>query len=93
MPLVRDAIVIGREAPAELDSLLTTLRTTTTESLVGMIVSDDVVGSIIIREALLKKFPDGLIERFVLQRVKPYMSASELLRLDLELEIVLEASV
>jgi len=91
--MVRDAIVIGREAPTNLEALLGTLRTICPETLVGVTVADDVVGAIIIREALLKKFPAGLVEKFVLQKVKPYMSASEVLRLDLELEIVIEANV
>lgn len=93
IPIVRDAVVIGRAAPAKLESLLQTLSLISPETLVGESVVDDVVGAIIIREALLKKFPQGLVERFILQRVKPYMSASEILRLDVEWETVIEANV
>ena len=93
IPIVRDAVVIGRAAPAKLESLLQTLSLISPETLVGESVVDDVVGAIIIREALLKKFPQGPVERFILQRVKPYMSASEILRLDVEWETVIEANV
>ncbi len=93
IPLVRDAVVVGMESSASMETLLATLQTITPESLVGVPVNDEIVGGIIIREALLKKFPEGLVERFVLQRVKPYMSAAEILRLDLDMEIVLETSV
>lgn len=93
IPMIRDAVVIGQQAPASLETLIGTLRTMCPETLIGLTVSDDVVGSIIIRETLLKKFPRALIERFILQKVKPHMSSSEVLRLDLELEIVIEANV
>jgi hypothetical protein len=93
IPIVRDAVVIGQEAPATLENLLQTLRLICPEALVGLPIADEIVGALIIREALLKKIPQNLIERFVLQRVKPYMSASEILRLDLELETVIEANV
>src|SRR5450432_244774 len=93
IPPVRDAIVIGKEAPVHLDNVLATLKLVSTEVFIGSPLIDDVVASIIVRESLLKKVPPGVIEKFVLQRVKPFMSAFEVLRLDLELEILLEANV
>ena len=51
---------------------------------------DDVVGDILVRTSLLNKLPRKKLLGLVRDRVKPFMTADEILRVDLEVEVALE---
>ncbi|HEU5081006.1 MAG TPA: hypothetical protein VFT72_17470 [Opitutaceae bacterium] len=85
--------MVGSAAPVALDALLQTLRLTSLESFVGIPVNDDIVAAVIVRESLLKRLPGDTITRFALAKVKPSMAASDVLRLDLDVEILIEGTI
>lgn len=93
LPPVRDALVVGTASPVSVDVLLQTLRLTSAESFVAVPVSDDVVAALIVRESLLKRLAAETISRFALVKVKPSMAATDVLRLDLDVEILIEGSI
>lgn len=93
LPAVRDGVVIGRCAPITSDAMLQTLRLMSAERFAELPAEDETVVSVIVREGILKRVSAETILQFVLERVKPYMSDTEVLRLDIDLEILLEGSV
>jgi len=93
IPPIKDGLIIGRAAAIGGEAMARTLRLMTTENFERIRVKDDVVDEIIIRTAVLKKLGAERVQAFVLTRVKPLMSETELLMLDIEVELVLEESI
>lgn len=93
LPAVRDGVVIGKAAPITADAMMQTLRLVSTERFVELALIDETVASIILREGILRKVDLDTLRDFILQRVKPYMSDTEVLRLDVDLEILIEGGV
>lgn len=93
LPPVRDGVVLGRAAPVSAETLVETMKLATTETFRVLPVNDDVVAALVIRESLLKKLDPVVVVDFVLSRIKQYMSDSEVLRLDFELETLIEGAV
>jgi hypothetical protein len=53
-------------------------------------MQDDVVGSILVRTSVLRRITREKLVDFVMRRIKPLMSAEEILHLDLQIEVELE---
>lgn len=93
IPPVKDALVIGRNAAIGGEAMARTLRLMSNEKFDQVIVKDPVVHEILVRTAVMRKVGKDRLVKFVLERVKPVMSESELLLLEIEVELVFEASV
>lgn len=93
MPPIRDGVIIGKGAPISLNAMMETLKLVSTERFFTVPVEDETVGAIIVREGLLKRMHSEMIADFVLSRVKPFMSHTEVLRLDIEVDTLVEASI
>lgn len=92
IPPIKDGLVIGRDAAIGGEAMARTLRLMTNEKFDRFAVKDDVVQEIIARSAVVRKVGRERLTRFVLKRIKPIMAESELLLLDIEVELVLEDS-
>ena len=90
IPPIKDGVVIGRRAPISVGSMLETLKLVSNERFTSIDVMDDVIGEIVVREALLRKVETDTLKRFVVDRIKPSMAETELLSLYMEIEIVME---
>lgn len=93
LPTIRDGVVIGRTAPISADAMMQTLRLVSTDRFVDLPMTDDMIASVIVREGLLRKLDPAAVTHFVVQRVKPFMSDTEVLRLDIDMEILLEGGL
>lgn len=93
IPPIKDGLVIGRNAAIGGEAMARTLRLMTHEKFERFMLKDDVVQEIIVRSAVLRKVGEERLKNFVLKRIKPVMEESELLLLDIEVELVLEDSV
>lgn len=93
IPPIKDGLVIGREAAIGGEAMSRTLRLMTTEKFHRIPVKDDLIEDVIIRESIMKKLGQEQLLRFVLERVKPLMTATELLMLDIGIELVIEDSL
>jgi|GEM_PF-2555482 len=93
MPPIRDGVIIGKSAPVSSDTMMETLKLVSTEKFFPVPVLDDTVGAIIVREGIIKRMQPALIAEFVVTRVKPFMSSSEVLRLDVEVDTLVEAAI
>ncbi len=94
IPPARDALVIGKRAPAGCVALQKTLQLLTPEPYVSVEVPNNgVISNIVVRKAILRKVPEQQLLNFVLRFVTPLMGETEVLDLALEVEVDVEAQV
>lgn len=93
MPPIKDGLVIGRDAAIGGEAMVRTLRLMTNEKFDRIMLKDDIIHEIIIRSAVLRKIGRERLVTFVLNKVKPVTSETELLMLDIDVELVIESSV
>jgi hypothetical protein len=90
MPPIKDGLVIGRNAAIGGEAMTRTLRLVSNEKFERISLKDPIVEEIIVRQAVLRKIGRDRLVAFVLKRVKPLMAETELLLLDIDVELVLE---
>ena len=90
IPPIKDGLVIGKDAAIGGEAMTRTLRLMTNEKFDRITLKDDIVQELIVRSAVLRKIGRDRLVSFVLKRVKPIMAESELLMLDIEIELVIE---
>lgn len=90
MPPIKDGLVIGRDAAIGGEAMTRTLRLVSNEKFDRIVLKDPVVEEVIVRQAVLRKIGRDRLIAFVMKRVKPLMAETELLLLDIDVELVLE---
>ena len=90
IPPIKDGLVIGCDAAIGGEAMSRTLRLMTNEKFERLTLKDDVVQEVIVRTAILRKLGRERLLHFVINRIKPVMAESELLMLDVEVELVIE---
>jgi len=93
MPPIKDGLVIGIDAAIGGEAMARTLRLMTNEKFERLVFKDDVIEEVVVRTAILRKIGKDRLLAFVMRRVKPIMAESELLLLDIEVELVIEDSI
>lgn len=92
IPPIRDGVVLGRGAQVNSATMQQILQLARAERFCSVPVQDDVIEDILIRESILRKLDGDAVRNFVLGQIKPAMSATEILSLQLEVEVVLDQS-
>ena len=90
IPPIKDGLVIGRDAAIGGEAMLRTLRLMTHEKFDRILLKDDIIQEVIVRSAVLRKLGRERLMEFIVGRIKPVMSDTELLMLDIEVELVIE---
>lgn len=90
IPPIKDGLIIGRDAAIGAEAMLRTLRLMTNEKFERVPIKDDIVHDIIVRTSVLRKLGHDRLVQFVRSRVKPLMAETELLMLDIEIELVID---
>ena len=90
IPPIKDGLIIGRDAAIGADAMLRTLRLMTNEKFERVTLRDDIIQDIIVRTSVLRKLGRDRLIQFVRERVKPLMAETELLMLDIEIELVID---
>jgi hypothetical protein len=93
IPPIKDGLVIGRDAAIGGEAMLRTLRLMTHEKFERISLREEIIQEIIVRSSVLKKLGRERLVAFVLTRIKPVMSDTELLMLDIEVELVIEDTI
>ena len=92
LPPIVDGLVLGWLSPigqVAMGKALALLMTTPFEHVP---IEDEVIGDVLVRSAILRKVDAETLRHFILDHVKPLMGPEEILHLDLEVEIGLEAA-
>ncbi len=90
IPPIHDGLVLGRNAPIGCVAMRRALDLLAPNHFEHIEVEDDTVSDILIRQVLLRRIPKERLIAFVVQQIKPLMSAKEVLHLDLEAEVYVE---
>jgi len=94
IPPIKDGIVIGRDAAIGGEAMVRTLRLMTNEKFERFILpKDDIIQDVILRAAVVRKLGKDRVLKFVMDRIKPVMTETELLMLDIDIELVIEDTV
>ena len=92
IPPVKDGLIIGQKAPIGADAMLRTLSIMTHEQFERLHLNDDIIEDVIIKTSILRKTGRDRLIRFIRTNLKPVMTATELLMLDIYVELVIEDS-
>jgi len=93
IPPIKDGLVVWRDAAIGGEAMSRTLRLMTNEKFERITLDDEVVQDVIVRTAVLRKLGRNRLIEFVLSRVKPLMTETELLMLDIGVELVIEDTI
>lgn len=94
IPPIKDGIVIGRDAAIGGEAMTRTLRLMTNEKFERFIIpKDDIIQDVILRSSVVRKLGKERVLKFITDRIKPVMTDSELLMLDIDIELVIEDSI
>jgi hypothetical protein len=82
--------VIGRNAAVGAEAMQRTLGIMTHEEFELLNITDDIIENVIVRSAIVRKVGKDRLTRFVLAHLRPVMTKTELLMLDIAVELVIE---
>lgn len=91
LPPISDGLVLGRLSPIGHLAVGKALALLTTTPFEHLSITDDVIGDVLIRSAVLRKVDAETLRRFILKNIKPLMGPEEILHLELEAEVVIES--
>jgi hypothetical protein len=92
LPPINDGLVLGCRAPIGCTAMCKALELLVTLPFEHIPVEDEVIGDILVRQAILRKVSKEYLIDFVLHRIKPLMGPEEILHLELTAELLIEAS-
>ncbi len=94
IPPVKDALIIGRRSPVGHVAMQRSIALLSPETFESIEISDHpTVGNLLVRRTILLKIPQERLIAFLLERLAPLMADTEILHLDLEVEIEMEGAV
>lgn len=93
VPPVKDALVLGRNAPIGCHAMRRALALLVKQPYVNLELEDEVISDILVREGLLRRLPSAQLIPFVLTRVRPLMGPEEVLHLEFSVEVSLSHRV
>lgn len=89
LPPIDDGLVLGIRSPIGHVAVGRALNLLSSTSYEHITLTDDVIGDVLIRSAILRKVSAEVIIDFVLREIKPVMGPDEILHLDLEVELLI----
>ncbi len=92
LPLIRDGLIIGRDAPIGCVALRKALDLLTAFPFEHLEIEDDIIQDVLVRQALLRRIPKDRLLAFVLRNIKPAMGAEEIMQLEISVEMFIEES-
>ena len=90
VPPIRDCVVIGRKSPIGCVAIKKALMLLRGDSFHDLHPDDDVVSDILVRADILRMLPKEKLIDLILRRIKPLMGDSEIIHLEIDVEIALE---
>lgn len=94
IPPVRDALLIGRRSPVGHVAMQRSLSLLSPDTFESIAVADHpTVSNLLLRRTILLKVPRDRLVAFLLDRLAPVMADSEILQVELDVEIEMEGAV
>ena len=93
IPPITDGLVIGREASIGTVALQKALNLLIPDQFEHLIIDDEIIADILIKSILLRRMTKDRLVKFIMEQIKPFMSAQDILQVQLDLEILLTGEV
>jgi hypothetical protein len=94
LPPIKDGVVLGREAPIGAEALSRAMAILSKETYRRVRLGDDAIMSdALIRDSVLRKVGQQKLVSFLRDRVKPRMTESEIVTLDIQIELMIDAAL
>ena len=93
MPPIQDALVLGKKTPIGCEAMRKALALLHVSPFEHIEINDDIISNILVRASVLKKIPRDKLIRLIVQHVKPLMTDTECIHLELQPELILEEQV
>ena len=93
IPPITDGLVIGKEASIGTVALQKALNLLIPDHFEHLIIDDDIIADVLIKSILLRRLTKDRLVKFIMGQVKPFMSAQDILQVQLDLEILLTGEV
>jgi hypothetical protein len=90
IPPIHDGLVLGKRSPIGCAAVRKAIDLLVPCPFEHIEVEDNVISDVLVRATILRRIPKDKLIAFVLEKIKPLMSAEEILHLDLDTEITLE---
>lgn len=91
IPPIHDALVLGRESPIGCAAIRKAWSLLVSAPYEHLELDDPVVCDVIVRASILRRIPQEELVEFVLGHIKPLMGPEDIVHIDLESEVVVEA--
>ena len=89
VPPIHDGLVLGRQSPIGCAAIRKSIELLGGDPFEHIEIDDDTISDIIVRASVLRRAPRERFVSFVLERIKPLMSATEIIHLDVDVEVII----
>ena len=89
IPPITDGLVIGRDASIGTVALQKALNLLIPDNFEHLIIDDEIIADVLIKSVLLRRMSKDRRVKFIIEQIKPFMSAQDILQVQLDLEILL----
>jgi len=93
IPPITDGLVIGRDASIGTVALQKALNLLIPDNFEHLIIDDEIIADVLIKATLLRRMTKDRLIKFMMEQVKPFMSAQDILQVQLDMEISLTGEV
>ena len=93
IPPITDGLVIGRDASIGTVALQKALNLLIPDHFEHLIIDDEIIADVLIKSALLRRMTKDRLVKFIMEQIKPFMNAQDILQVQLDLEISLTGEV
>jgi hypothetical protein len=90
VPPVHDVLVLGRQSPIGCIAVRSALQLLSAQPFVHIELDDPALSDILVRESITRRVSQERLVEFVRTRVRPLMSETEIMHLDLSVEVEVE---
>jgi len=93
VPPINDALVVGKNAPIGSEAWRRALALLHVYPFELIKLEDDIIEEILVQTRILRKIPKEKLLALILKKVKPFMSAEEVIHLDIQAELLIGESL
>lgn len=93
IPPITDGLVIGREASIGTVALQKALNLLIPDHFEHVTIDDEIIADVLIKSILLRRLTKERLVQFLIEQIKPFMSAQDILHVQLDMEISLSGEL
>ncbi|HPA72668.1 MAG TPA: hypothetical protein PKY31_10390 [Spirochaetota bacterium] len=90
LPPFSDILILGRKSPIGMSGISKSMEFLLPNNFDIFEINDEIVEAIVVNKVILKRMPFEKIHRILMEKVIPFMSDTEMIRVDFSVEIIFE---